>query len=163
MALRSLGDLEQAEEVAQETLSRALTAIRSGGGHIDHLGAFVHGIARHVIADTIRARERFDGGDAIATTASPMPDPLSAAITADERERVRDALDRLSDGDRTLIRLTFFDGLSPAEVAARLGEPSLRVRKRKSRALERLRRIFLGGAGHDSAASPTRSAKGDTT
>ena len=40
-------------------------------------------------------------------------------------------------------------------IRIRLGEPALRIRKRKSRAMERLRQIFLRGEGHDSAAPST--------
>ncbi len=55
MALRSLGDREAAEEAAQETLTRAVEASKQGRiKNPEKLGAFVRGIARHVIADMIR-------------------------------------------------------------------------------------------------------------
>jgi RNA polymerase sigma factor (sigma-70 family) len=77
---------------------------------------------------------------------------LDALISAAETDRVRVALGALSPADQHLLRLCFHEDRTPAEVAAMLREPADRVRKRKSRALERLRRAFLGDAdGHDIA------------
>ena len=118
----------------------------------------MHGIARHVIADVMRSRQRDAGPDAIEHTADPasIRDALSRAVSAEERDRVRTALSRLTGGDRSILHLSFYEGLTPGEVADRLGLSSLLVRKRKSRALERLRRIVLGDdAGHKAAVSPT--------
>lgn len=159
MALHRLGDSDLAEDVAQEALARALTALREGKAcDIKDLGAFVHGIARHVIADLVRSRQRDAGPGILDYTADPasLRDALSHAVSADERERVQAALNHLSRGDRNILHLSFFEGLTPAEVAERMGETSLRVRKRKSRALERLRRVFLGDTvSHETALHAT--------
>jgi RNA polymerase sigma-70 factor (ECF subfamily) len=150
MALRALHDADAAEDVAQETLARALAVLRAGR-RIDpeELGAFVGGIARHVIADRHRAQRREvplhalpDGPPAV------VPDALAALVSADQHARLRKALAGLSAADRELLRLSFFDDLSPSDLARRLGAPAERIRKRKSRALERLRRAFFG-TGHD--------------
>ena len=158
MALRALGTMLAAEEVAQETLARAVLALQNGHP-VDPLGvpAFVAGIARHVIADTLRASRRVVSLDALGRSepVAVQADALDALVSAAERERVRAALRQLSPDDRELLRLCYFDGLTPAELAARLGEPAERIRKRKSRALERLRTAFRGGdpaGGHGSEA-----------
>ncbi len=88
---------------------------------------------------------------------------LSALVSATEGARVRDALGLLSAPDQELLRLCYFEGLSPGEIARRLGEPADRVRKRKSRALERLRLAFRGAPGHDAHSSPTDSLGGSDT
>jgi len=160
MALRALRDPEAAEEAAQETLVRALEAMRAGRPRDpEKLGAFVRGIARHVIADTQRARARSIPLQAQEQQklGTHRDDPLSALITTEERSLVRLALTRLSVGDREVLHLSFFDGLTPMEIAERLGEPAFRIRKRKSRALNRLRQAFLQGAGtcHESGSSQT--------
>lgn len=160
MALRALGDPEAAEEAVQETLVRALEALRQGRvRNPEKLGAFVRGIARHVIADTRRARQRGVPLQAIPETGpgTGHDDPLTTLITAEERDRVRAALTQLSTGDREILHLSFFEGLTPVEIAERLGEPALRIRKRKSRALGRLRQALLGraGSGHESRSSTT--------
>lgn len=155
MALRALDDAEAADEVVQETLVRALGVLRSGR-ELDpaELGPFVGGIARHVIADVQRERRRVVSLDAVPDRGDPAgtEDPLAALVSAGERARLRAALGTLSSGDCEILRLSFFEGLTPGQLAGRLGEPSERVRKRKSRALERLRRAFFGQVtgGHGS-------------
>jgi RNA polymerase sigma-70 factor (ECF subfamily) len=160
MALRALGDPEAAEEAVQETLVRAVQALREGRpSNPENLGAFVHGIARHVIADVHRARKRSAGPHEMleAGHATTADDPLTSLINTEERDRIRHALTQLSAGDRQILHLSFFEGLTPVEIAGRLGEPAPRIRKRKSRALSRLRRVFLGGAGtcHESLSFTT--------
>lgn len=152
MALRALGDLEAAEEAVQETLARAFDVLR-GGRRLDprELGAFVGGIARHVIVDAHRARQRAVSLESLPDppAATATDDPLAALVSADERARLRAALGRLSTGDYELLRLSFFEALTPGQLATRLRQPAERIRKRKSRALDRLRRAFFGeGGGH---------------
>ncbi|MBI3983018.1 MAG: sigma-70 family RNA polymerase sigma factor [Gemmatimonadetes bacterium] len=161
LALRSLGDLELAEEAAQETLARAVTALHSGQlRERAQLGAFVRGIARHVIADLHRSRSHHPTEQTAeaADPPSPEPDALHALVSAEEVRRVHQALARLSARDREIVRLSFFEGLTPGEVAERTGLPVGRIRKRKSRALERLRQAFHNRGshtGHDSPPAPT--------
>jgi RNA polymerase sigma factor (sigma-70 family) len=154
MALRALGNMAAAEEVAQETLTRALVAVQSGQPRDpDKLPAFVTGIARHVIADTCRDRKRTGSLETLPEGAAALstPDALSTLISSAEQAAVHAALARLSPEDRELMRLAFFDGLTPGDIAHRLGEPAERIRKRKSRALERLRMAFLvaGQGSHE--------------
>ena len=161
MAVRALGDPEDAKEAAQESLARAVAALSGGRGpKASKLGAFVAGIARHVIADMRRAQHRAAPLEALPVDAQAQGDPdcLTELISSAERQAVRRALSGLTAGDRELLHLCFFDGLSPSEVAARLHEPAPRIRKRKSRALERLRAAFFATAQqrHDAETKPTR-------
>ena len=48
---------------------------------------------------------------------------------AEQAGRLRAALERLPLQDRELLRLSYFEGLAPQELAERLGEPSARIRK----------------------------------
>lgn len=150
MALHALGDREAAEEVAQESLVRALEALRDDRVRKpENLGAFVRGVARHVIADTCRGYRRSVPLDVVGSQpgTSADQDPLSVLVTKEELRRVHGALGQLSAPDRTLLRLCFFEGLAPTEIAERSGEPAPRIRKRKSRALKRLRETLRRGAG----------------
>lgn len=154
IALKELADADQADEVAQETISRLLDALARNGSSIMDPGAFARGIARHVISDMRASRKREDPIDTIANSGAHAlaDDPLLHAVNAEQRARVARALHSLPRGDRDLLRALYLEDLGPAELAARTGEPPERVRKRKSRALERLRRAFFG---HDSPPSPT--------
>jgi RNA polymerase sigma-70 factor (ECF subfamily) len=142
MALRAFGDPDLADEVAQESIVRAFHSLRSS--RPERLGSFVAGIARHVIADIIRARPREVPLDNIAPDSVPRTqrDALTILCDASEQAQVRQALALLAREDRDLLRLVFFDGLSPSEIAERLGAPAERIRQRKLRALARLRLAF---------------------
>ncbi len=166
IAMRALGDADVAEEAVQETLTRALVALAAG--RLDDsakLAAYVAGIARHVCLHWLRDRKDtvpLDESDGPTSTArhpqlQTQFDPLEALISAAESERLRVAFRSLPAADQRLLRLCFHEDRSSAEVAAALGEPSDRVRKRKSRALDRLRRAFLGSESHETAKGGTDS------
>ena len=94
---------------------------------------------------------------ALPLTLTLTSDPLSLIISKQQREQLRVALADLSATDQEILHLSFFEGLSPAEIADHLNEPAERIRKRKSRALLRLRSAFLGKTetGHESGSPPT--------
>jgi len=163
LALRTLGSADASREAAQETLTRAVVALANGQPSDPlKLPAFVAGIARHVIVDMVRAERRVVSLETLPAGDQPSSnvDALSALVSTIERARVRDVLGQLAPSDRELLRLCYFEGLTPSELAERLGEPADRVRKRKSRALERLRQAFRGDGGHDGRPIPTEPAGG---
>lgn len=163
IALRALGDPDAAEEAVQETLVRALAALSEG--RLDDaakLPAYVAGIARHVCLHWLRDRkdtvplDQSDSPTALGNAPQLQThfDPLEALISAADSDRLRVAFGALPPADQQLLRLCFHENQSPGEVAAKLGEPADRVRKRKERALDRLRRAFLGDS-HDALAGGT--------
>lgn len=153
IALRSLGNADAAEEVAQETLARGLEALDSGRLYDPQkLGAYFRGICHHVIVDTIRERQRTTSLEVLPEYAdgNPSNDALHTLISEEQKARLTRALKELSSASRECLRLSFYEGLKPAEMAQRLGEPGPRVRKRRSRALQQLREVFndeTGGTG----------------
>ena len=155
VAIRALGNSDDARDAVQETLARALDALRDNRIPADvPIEAFVYGIARHVIIDVHRRRVRDRGAvEDTGTLPAPGPSALEALVRAEEREMVSRALASLPNADRQLLEWCFVDGERVSAIAARLGEPAERVRKRKSRALERLRQ-GLGG-GHKTSVMPT--------
>lgn len=158
MALRALGDPDAADEVAQESLARALEVLRCPE-KTANLGAYVAGIARHVIADRFRANARMVSIDRVDADAlrDEATDVLTALCSEGEMAGVRVALGELPDDDRELLRLCYFEGLTPTEVAGRMGVPPERIRQRKLRALQRLRTAFDGRAqpSHAVVRAPT--------
>lgn len=162
VALRSLGDLEAAEEAAQETLVRGLEALEADRLHNpENPGAYFRGILRHVIADTLKHRKRTVSLERLPDYPDPDPssDALLRLISEEQKAKVVRVLAELSPQARECLRLSFFQGLPPREVALRLGEPSFRIRKRRSRALKQIRKILEQGedAGrcHESDARTT--------
>ena len=103
MAMHDLRDPDLAEEVAQDTMVRLVQALREGRLQDPaRLGAFTRAIARHVIVDTLRARQRLA---ATGTTEEPAgdEDSLGSLVSAEQAARVRSALEQLSAGDREIL------------------------------------------------------------
>lgn len=163
IALRRLGDMNAAEEVVQETLARTLQAVQEGRlEDRDRLPAYVRSIAHHVIADTYRTGSRAVSLESVPGRSLPdsKPNPLRDILSEEERQRVRDALAYLSPRDREILKLSYYEGLSPKEIASVTEEPAPRIWKRKSRALERLRSAYrsIEASGQVPGSSSTMKA-----
>lgn len=147
VALRHLGTPEAAGESVQETMVRGLAAVREGRVRTpDRLGAYFRGILHNVICDELRRRGTTTSLEAVPEPAARPGDALSTLVAGEQVERVRCALSTLSEADRECMRLSFYEGLKPREIATRLGEPPARIRKRHSRALQRLREAYFAQA-----------------
>jgi RNA polymerase sigma-70 factor, ECF subfamily len=144
VALRILGNREEAEEAVQD----AIWQIWSGRVRYDPLrGRFrtwVFMIARSRALDRVRRRA------AAAARAAAAESNASAEIDGAEIELTRDlreSLAALNSEQRDAIVLAFYDGLTHDEIAARLGSPVGTVKSRIRRGLLALRQAFSGREG----------------
>ena len=100
------------------------------------------GVARNVLAN----RRRADGRrTALGDRLRLLPDRPTVADPGEQltgAERVREALSALPVGEREVIELVAWDGLSPAEIAAALGIARATVYVRLHRARQRLARMI---------------------
>jgi len=150
VALRSLDDPEAADEAVQEALVRGLEAVKEGRlNNPENVGAYFRGIIRHVIADTLKQRGRTISLERLPEFAdeNPSSNALHRLISEEQKAAVARVLAALSPPARECLYLSFFQGLPPREVAAHLGEPPSRIRKRRSRALKKIREILVDGTG----------------
>ena len=118
-----LGPGGDAEDVAAETLvaaaegwSRRPRAAASGGD--DPLRAWLFGIARRKVADTLRRREREHRA---LPPPAPTPPIETGALTDESCARLADILAGLEDDQREVLLLKYVDGLSLNEIAVILG------------------------------------------
>lgn len=161
MALRALGDEAAAEDVVQESLLRALSAVSDEmTTDAGRLGAFVGGIARHVIAD-VRRRDARSASLPNTQPDSVAADCLETIMRDEERTRVIHALARLSAADQALLHASFYEGMTPSQIAFRTRQTPEVVRKRKSRALGKLRRV-LETSGHAAPVEASRNGAATT-
>jgi RNA polymerase sigma-70 factor (ECF subfamily) len=122
-AFTLLHDRHLAEEVAQETMvivwKRAATYERRS-----KVSTWVFGIARFRALDLLRKEKR---GARIPEPVLVEPDPAPAV---EDRERTLRAIKSLPEGQREVVFLTFYEGLSYGEIAGILGIPEGTVKSR---------------------------------
>jgi RNA polymerase sigma-70 factor (ECF subfamily) len=133
VALSRLRHRDLAEEAVQDTFVKAWRA----AARFDPrraLRPWLYAIARRSAADIARRERRRPATD-LLPAATPAPE---APGDPWEAWQVRMALDDLPAGERELLRLTHFVGLTQSEVAAHLGLPLGTVKSRVHRAHRRL-------------------------
>ncbi len=144
---RRIHDTAAAEDIAQETLQLVVKALREG--KVENLAAlpgFVFTTARNLCLHWVRsaarensALQRFHSG---LDRTPESRDVLTTLINEDRCKVVRAALDQLPSGDRDLLSLLFYKGVSAEEAAESLGISPAAVRVRKHRALQRLAHLL---------------------
>lgn len=136
LALRRLGDRGRAEEAVQETFA---SVWRSAGSYDRERGAggpWLYAVARHAIVD--RARARTEQPREVPDDPSTEPGPYERAEASFVSWRVHRALEELPNGERTVLELAYWGGMSQSEVAAFLNMPLGTVKTRTRSALGRL-------------------------
>ena len=151
VALKILGDREVAEDAVQEIFWRAWRRLAS----FDRSRAFapwLFGIAHNYCIDELRRRRvrpqpvYEDDDHPILSDIPDEADVGEAAILAEQRQSVRDALDQLPEEQRQALLLAYFGGLTQQEIAARLGNPLGTVKTRMRLGLQKLRALLQGQA-----------------
>ena len=138
MAMRSLGNLADAEDVTQRVFVAAWLGRAGFDPDRARLSAWLVGITKNSIADAHerRARDRRDREALIQSLDRELtdwPDDLA------ERLVVADALADLPETPRRIMRLAFYDRLTHSQIADRLDLPLGTVKSHIRRSLDRLR------------------------
>jgi RNA polymerase sigma factor (sigma-70 family) len=139
-ALRRVGgDRQTAEEVAQAVFARCAEKAATLQDH-PALSGWLHRSTRYAAIDAARLRHRRERAESALHMEPDFITPAERDGAWTEIRPVIDAvLDRLSDRDRDAIVLRFFDGLSFADIGARLRLSEDAARMRVDRALDKLR------------------------
>ena len=133
VAMRILGDRQEAEEAVQDAIWQIWTGRVRYDPSRGRFRTWVFMIARSRALDRVRRR-------AIAARAARALEPREPAAAETELIRdVRESLAALSDDQREAIVLAFYDGLTHDEIAERLGNPVGTVKSRIRRGLLELR------------------------
>ncbi|WP_182885414.1 RNA polymerase sigma factor [Microbispora sp. H10885] len=139
-----LGAGDEAEDVVQEAFVKAFRHLRSFRRDASFRPWFLQ-IVANVTHDLTRSRgRRSDLAVRLGREREPYgpdgaDDPESAAMGADGRSRLYEAVRRLPDGEREAVVCRYFLQLSEAETAEVLGVRLGTVKSRTFRALRRLR------------------------
>jgi RNA polymerase sigma-70 factor (ECF subfamily) len=129
-----LHDQHEAEDVTQHVFTKLFTRIDRYEERSVPFTAWLLRIARNCAIDHARSKR------AICCEEVPAVDgPAYDEIAADRRQAIEDALRALPDGQRTVVVLRHVIGLSPREIATRMGKTEGAVHTLHHRARRALR------------------------
>lgn len=168
LALRMVGDPDDAADITQETFIKAYRALGSFRGD-SKFSSWIYRIASNVCLDFLRSRSRraqvplsFENEDEEGEIELPdmSQNPEEVLMKKLSMEAVRRGMEKLPPKQRQILVLRELCGLSYAELAQTLSVEEGTVKSRIFRARKRLCAILLGdGNISDDAASI--SGKGD--
>jgi len=144
LALRSLGNHQDAEDVTQQVFVAAWRGRQGLDPQRGPLPAWLVGITRHAIADALRVRAR--GGQQLYEINDTHVEPAAPRLddTVTDRVFVQDALENLGEPRRTIVRLAFVEDQTHEQISQSLGLPLGTVKSHARRGLLQLRAALEG-------------------
>jgi RNA polymerase sigma-70 factor (ECF subfamily) len=160
--MKMCGDVEDAQEVAQETLLTMVRSLPSFRGDAA-ISTWLYTVARSFC---IKKRRRSKGAPAHhepldqaaqERSAAPVPSPEQSLLGREARDAVAAALDSLEPEAREVVVLRDIEGLTAPEVAQITGLSVAAVKSRLHRARQALRErlVAVVGGGANEPATPS--------
>lgn len=141
LALRSLGEHADAEDVAQRVFVSAWQSRHTYDPARIRLPGWLVGIARHRIADVHEQRARQQRSDRVYATNIDKGERDATEDVAD-RILVAGELEKLEPVPQAVMHLAFFDDLTHSQIAETLGLPLGTVKSHIRRSLARIRKTL---------------------
>jgi len=144
LILRILHDRQEAEDVLQEVFFQIWRRANDFDPARGRAFTWLVTIARSRALDRLRmlsSRSRFVEADE-QTVSDEVTDTAQELVKSEEGQIVRQALDELPHEQRRALLLAYFEGLTQAQIAERLGDPLGTVKTRMRSGLIKLRELL---------------------
>lgn len=144
-ARRVLGEGAAAQDVVQDVFVELWRHPDRYDPAAGTLGTYLIVLARHRAVDLVRSELRRMARQERhhrLTPGRPQPSPSEEVVAADTADAVRAAVRLLPDGQRQVIELAYFQGLSYREVALATGIPEGTAKSRLRLALAKLESVI---------------------
>lgn len=171
LALRMVGDREDAADLTQEAFLRAWRGLGSFKAEAT-FSTWLYRLTSNVCIDFLRREKRrrtvsltFRDEDRDMELEMDVPDPASGpeqlAIETENRENMARAMNALSVEFREILTMRIINGLSYEEIAEVLDLKPGTVKSRLSRAREKLRKQLLHSGNKSGAAASKFAGRGE--
>lgn len=146
MVVRIVQETAEAEDVVQEIFLTVWNKVSLFNEEKGSVYTWIVTITRRKAIDRLRSKEMMNRRERIdEDTAGTIPDaaymanPLNVAIGAEYDGMMRSALMSLSDDQRQVIELSYYEGYTQEQIAGRLNIPLGTVKTRMRQGLMKLR------------------------
>ncbi len=137
VALRSLGEVTEAEDVTQKVFVAAWTGRHNYKPERAGLPAWLMGITRNKVVDALQARTK---QRKIQTEMAVNLDSPSQPFDIADRLIIADEISKLDEVPQRVLRMAFYEDLTHAQIAERLQLPPGTVKSHIRRSLIKLKR-----------------------
>lgn len=143
--LLRVGNATEAEDLTQEVFLKAMQGLGAFQWRGRPFAAWLFRIAHNQVVDRLRRRQTGGGQVSLDDVLFlPSHDNVEAAtLLALDQERLRDALERLTELQRQVVLHRFVGGLSLVETAAAMEKTENAIKALQHAALLSLRRLLL--------------------
>jgi RNA polymerase sigma-70 factor (ECF subfamily) len=142
-----VGDSQTVEDLCGEVFVRVIEGLKRGKSWQDSPQGWIMGIARHVVADFYRHRERMTEVELTEqVSATKTTDPAHQILLSDQKRRLMAAIQQLTDEQRDVILMRFMEGINIEGVAHAINKTPGAVKGLQYRALRALAELM-----HDSS------------
>ncbi|MDX1520746.1 MAG: sigma-70 family RNA polymerase sigma factor [Anaerolineae bacterium] len=139
-----VGDRQTVEDLSGEVFVRVLEGLKRGRGWQGSPQGWIMGIARHVVADHYRHRERMPEvtlNEQITAT-DEATNPFLQAFKGEQKRRLMAAIQQLTDEQRDVVLMRFMEGIDIRGVATAMNKKPGAIKGLQYRALKALAEIM---------------------
>ncbi len=137
-----IGNRTDAEDVAGEVFLRALKSLKSYKDQGVPMQSWLFRIAHNLVVDYLRKKQKQKMIPIEDVQIEGGVNPVIAVEKKLEMERIKKAMEQLTQQQREVLGLRFFTGLTSGEIGRLLNRNDGAIREMQRAAIEKLRRLL---------------------